>query len=84
MDYAGYYFRNEYKLGSNRVAIYNVEFHAERTTAVSGWPRMRTSGRVGIAYYDAKRSLQRTSKTFDVLTEEKNGEIVAVDIDVGW
>ncbi|MCF7689180.1 MAG: hypothetical protein K9N01_12870 [Cephaloticoccus sp.] len=73
-------FRYEVKLGSGNVTIMSIDFMEEDTKPVTGWPRYRTEGKVGIAYYDSRGEFKRTTRGFEALTEEKNGSIKAVDV----
>ena len=47
------------------------------------WNRHRTTGEVGIEYYDSPgRVYNRTRRKFEVLTEERDGRIRAFEITV--
>jgi len=79
---ADYKFRYEYQLGSSNVHITSVTCTNEETTQVPGWPRYRTVGKAGISYYEGKGGFERTSRGYEILTEEINGVIKVVDLTV--
>ena len=77
---ANRYYRYEHQVGSNSISVTALEFDLGTTVAVPGWPgRCRTEGKAFIEYFDSKgRSFQRTTSTFEVLTEQKPGEEIKV------
>lgn len=77
---ANRYYRYEHQVGSNSISITALEFEFASTQPVPGWPgRCRTEGKAFLEYYDSKgRSFQRTTSTFEVLTEQKPGEEIKV------
>jgi hypothetical protein len=77
---ANRYYRYEHQVGSNSISITSLEFDLGTTQPVPGWPgRCRTEGKAFIEYFDSKgRSYQRTTSTFEILTEQKPGEEIKV------
>jgi hypothetical protein len=77
---ANRYYRYEHQVGSNSISVTALEFDLGTTLPVPGWPgRCRTEGKAFIEYFDSKgRSFQRTTSTFEVLTEQKPGEEIKV------
>jgi hypothetical protein len=77
---ANRYYRYEHQVGSNSISVTALEFDLGTTTPVPGYPgRCRTEGKAFIEYFDSKgRSYQRTTSTFEVLTEQKPGEEIKV------
>lgn len=77
---ANRYYRYEHQVGSNSISITSLEFDLGITLPVPGWPgRCRTEGKAFIEYFDSKgRSYQRTTSTFEILTEQKPGEEIKV------
>lgn len=74
--------RYETRFGSGNVSVYQIEIMDSETSSVRGWPRYRTEGKAGIAYYDSRGEFKRTTRGFEVLTEDKTGTIRAVDVTV--
>lgn len=77
---ANRYYRYEHQVGSNSISVTSLEFELDSTQPVPGWPgRCRTEGKAFLEYYDSKgRSFQRTTSTFEILTEQKPGEEIKV------
>ena len=77
---ANRYYRYEHQVGSNSISITSLEFDLGTTLPVPGWTgRCRTEGKAFIEYFDSKgRSYQRTTSTFEILTEQKPGEEIKV------
>jgi hypothetical protein len=75
------YFRYKYAIGGRNYAITGIEVTVSAISAVPGWPRYRTQGEVGMEYFDGQ-GYKRTTRHFEVLTEEKEGRIVPADITV--
>jgi hypothetical protein len=77
---ANRYYRYEHQIGSNSISVTALEFDLGTTLPVPGWPgRCRTEGKAFIEYFDSKgRSYQRTTSTFEILTEQKPGEEIKV------
>ncbi len=77
---ANRYYRYEHQVGSNSISVTALEFDLGTTTPVPGYAgRCRTEGKAFIEYFDSKgRSYQRTTSTFEVLTEQKPGEEIKV------
>jgi hypothetical protein len=80
-NHAYSHFRYKYTIGSKNYGITSLQITTSETVQVPGWPRYRTQGEVGLEYYDGQ-SFKRTTRRFEVLTENKNGRIVATDITV--
>ncbi len=78
LKHVDYYYRYEHRLGSNNISVSRIDFENDQPQPVTGWAgRYRTEGKVFIEFYDSKGgSQQRTTGTFEVLTEEKpDGQI---------
>ena len=77
---ANRYYRYEHQVGSSSISVTSLEFDLGTTLPVPGWSgRYRTEGKAFIEYFDSKgRSYQRTTSTFEILTEQKPGEEIKV------
>jgi hypothetical protein len=75
------YFRYEHQMGSNNISLTSLKIELDEPEAIQGWPgRYRTTGKAGIEYYDSKGgSFQRTTSTFEVITEQKGTGPVQVE-----
>ncbi len=80
-DFAYYHFRYKYKVGSANYAITSQSLRITSTDEIASWSRYRSSGEVGLEYYD-NSGFRRTTRRFEVLTEEKNGDVRALEITV--
>jgi hypothetical protein len=80
-NHAYSHFRYKYAINSKNYGITSLQITTNKTAPVSGWPRYRTQGEVGLEYHDGQ-SFKRTTRRFEVLTEQKNGRIVATGITV--
>ena len=74
------YFRYEFQIGSNSVSVTALDFELGTPKPVPGWEgRYESQGKAFIEYFDSKgRSFQRTTSTFEVITEQKPGEDLSV------
>jgi len=80
-EFAYYHFRYKYKVGSVNYAITSQSLRITRTEEIASWSRYRSSGEVGLEYYD-NSGFRRTTRRFEVITEDKNGEATALEITV--
>lgn len=75
------YYKFEYRSGSNSIAVTDSDIAVEDTEPVTGWSnRYRTRGKVYLEIYDSigGGSFRRTTGKFEVLTEQKPGELIKV------
>jgi hypothetical protein len=74
------YFRYEFQIGSNSISVTSLDFELSTPKPVPGWEgRYESQGKAFIEYYDSKgRSVQRSTSTFEVITEQKPGEDLTV------
>lgn len=74
------YFRYEFQIGSNSITVTSLNFEFGTPKPVAGWDgRYETQGKAFLEFYDSKGgSFQRTTSTFEVITEEKPGEEMTV------
>jgi hypothetical protein len=75
------YYKFEYRTGSNAISVTDSDIAVEETEAVEGWSgRYRTTGKVYLEVYDSVGggSFRRTTGKFEVLTEQKPGELIKV------
>lgn len=83
-EYAYQHFRYSYKVSNNNYEVTSLNITLDETVEVPGWgTRHRTTGTAGIAYY-ANSGFKRTTRKFAVLTEVKNGQVTATEIDVKY
>lgn len=80
-NFAYQHFRYKYKVGSANYAVTSLNPVITDTEEVVGWNRYRSTGEAGLEYYD-NSGFRRTTRRFEVLTEEKNGEARALEITV--
>lgn len=80
-DFAYHHFRYNYKVGSTNYAVTSQSVRISRTEEVTGWNRYRSTGEVGLEYYD-NSGFRRTTRRFEVLTEEKDGVAQGFEITV--
>lgn len=81
LAHAERYFRFEFAAGSSSVRVTALDFDATDTRPVSGWPgRFRTEGKAYLEFFDSKgNSFGRDRRTFEVITEQPQGEPVRVE-----
>ena len=75
------YYKFEYRSGSNSIAVTDTDIAIEETEPVTGWTnRYRTKGKVYLEIYDSigGGSFRRGTSRFEVLTEQKPGELIKV------
>ena len=74
------YFRYEFQMGSNSISVTALEFELGVPSPVPGWSgRCRTDGKAFVEYFDSKgRSFQRTTSTFEIITEQPPNEPLKV------
>ena len=75
------YYKFEYRTGSNSISVTDSDIAVDETEAVEGWSnRYRTTGKVYLEIYDSVGggSFRRTTSKFEVLTEQKPGELIKV------
>lgn len=80
-EFAYYHFRYKYKAGSVSYAVTSQSVRISGTEEVSSWNRYRSTGEVGLEYYD-NSGFRRTTRRFEVLTEDKDGQATAIEITV--
>lgn len=80
-NFAYQHFRYKYKVGAANYAVTSLNAVVNDTEEVAGWNRYRSTGEAGLEYYD-NSGFRRTTRRFEVLTEEKNGEARALEITV--
>lgn len=80
-EFAYHHFRYNYSIGSVNYAVTSQSVRISKTEEVPLWNRHRSTGEVGLEYYD-NSGFRRTTRRFEVLTEEKDGEAVAIEISV--
>lgn len=80
LERASNFFQLEYQPGSNSITVTVLRFENSRPQPVAGWPnRFRTEGKAYLEYYNSvSRVYDRSSSTFEVLTEQKPGEEIKV------
>ena len=74
------YFRFEYQAGSNAISITALDIETDQPEAIVGWlGRYRTKGKAYLEFYDSKgNSFSRTTSLFEVITEQKPGQMPKV------
>ncbi len=74
------YFEFEYSAGSGAVSVTKLAIQTRPPEPVDGWPgRYRTRGRAWIEFFESKgRSFGRRDERFEVITEQKPDQSVAV------
>jgi hypothetical protein len=79
-DRARRYFEFEYRAGSNAISVTKLDIQTKPPEAVDGWPgRYRTKGRAYLEFFESKgRSFSRGASSFEVITEQKPDQSVAV------
>lgn len=80
LERATNFFQLEYQPGSNNITVTVVRFENSRPQPVEGWlNRFRTEGKVYLEYYNSvSRNYDRSTCTFEVLTEQKSGEEIKI------
>jgi outer membrane biosynthesis protein TonB len=78
------HFKYDYRVGSGNVYVLETNCANNRTLPVTGWSnRYRTTGQVGIGYYEnVRNNLKQTSRGYEILTEEKDGVIEVIELTV--
>jgi hypothetical protein len=74
------YYRYEFQAGSNAISITALDIDADQPEAIMGWPgRYRTKGKAYLEFYDSRgNSFSRTTSSFEVITEQKPGQMPKV------
>ncbi len=75
------YYKFEHRTGSNAISVTDSDIAVEETEPVEGWSnRYRTTGKVYLEVYDSVGggSFRRSTAKFEVLTEQKPGELIKV------
>jgi hypothetical protein len=75
------YYKFEHRMGSNSIAVTDQDISIEETEPVPGWTgRYRTTGKVYLEIYDSigGGSFRRAVRRFEILTEQKPGELIKV------
>ena len=74
------YYQYEYQAGSNAISITALDIDTEQPEAITGWlGRYRTKGKAYLEFYDSKGgSFNRTTDSFEVITEQKPGKPIEV------
>lgn len=80
IDRALTFYRYEFKAGSDAMRVDSVKIDAGPATPVPGWSgRYRTQGKAYLELFDTKGwSATRAQSTFEITTEQKPGEAIAV------
>lgn len=75
------YYRFEFPLGSDAAKVTASNYEMDEPVAVPGWNgRYRVQGRALLEWFDSKGwSYKRSTSTFEVTTEEKDGNVKVVD-----
>lgn len=75
------YYKFEHRTGSNAISVTDSDITVEETEPVEGWSnRYRTIGKVYLEVYDSVGggSFRRSTAKFEVLTEQKPGELIKI------
>jgi hypothetical protein len=74
------YYRYEFKAGSDAISVTALDIETEQPEAIMGWPdRFRTKGKAYLEFYDSKGgSFSRTTSSFEIITEQKPGQLPKV------
>jgi hypothetical protein len=74
------FYRYEHQVGSNSITVTSLEFEFEPPKALGYSGRVETKGKAFIGFYDSfgGGSFQRTTSTFEIVTEEDPKEGIKV------
>ena len=74
------FYQIEYQPGSNNITVTVLSFESSRPQVVEGWPnRFRTEGKAYLEYYNSvAHTYDRSTSTYEVLTEQKPGDELKV------
>ncbi len=80
IEHARTFYRYEFKAGSDAIRVQSVHIEAGAAKPITGWEnRYRTQGTAHLEIFDTKGwSATRAKSTFEIVTEEKSNEPIAI------